>query len=817
MEEIKIRELPVKHNIQATDYIPIEDEDGTKLSSAKNLRSLVLSSLYFDSIVDLKQSSKLGLKAGDIVETLGYYTPGDGGAARYVISYDPAAVEDNKLIHYLAYSDTLRAKMMISDKINVHQFGAIGDGVANDTDAIQSAIDNSENRIVEFSNNKTYVVRDTINVTMSNVVIKGNGAIIAPQYVDGIKIFTEDNAEFITSNISISELNFDCSRANKAIYLDNVSKVDIVSSEIDKVGSGGIYIENSIFVNIDKCRLKGNGIGSLIILAGSNYNSDAQENPVVSLSSRMINVTNCYFEHFSRAINVLTTGNGYETLNTLVNLINCYYCTKVLNSYCINISCPVEMINIDSNTVECSDTFLGFSSASQGQVSCRDLSCLNTAKMFDIGSTSGILHLSGNLNTDSYGIMFSRMNGTLHSNIAWDLMTKGANYYNVPIGQLFDNITPMHYNDTTGYSIFKAELTLNEARNIHINWDSAYDIYRIINGVKGQMIYIKSSTNKRINAITSHIVLSDEFLQLSAHKGVLLKCDGVKWIQIQDSSAISGEAGPRGLSAYEVWLQQEGNEGKTEEDYMDFLQGDYKIFVQSGKPNVNDGQALWVESLSAVGSSGTETVHDAEFHAFTDGKWNKCNFTSIAKNISYSKGDLTTGLTQTNVSDELDLINETLQEIPAANVLYDKKADGNINQTQKISIQQALEDMLQVLVTGSTNGIPAYILFENKLNSSLGIISGRESTDTFRTDTVSGGFIKTIDLRTVDANIMNKKVYIQVSVRCRNKFPRVSFAYSTDTANLSLLCDTQDASCYVEWQVISVVGIMVPRGGYINE
>ena len=46
----------------------IEDEDGTKRSFVRNFRSLILTSLHFDTIDDLKNSVGMGLKEGEMNE-----------------------------------------------------------------------------------------------------------------------------------------------------------------------------------------------------------------------------------------------------------------------------------------------------------------------------------------------------------------------------------------------------------------------------------------------------------------------------------------------------------------------------------------------------------------------------------------------------------------------------------------------------------------------------------------------------------------------------------------------------------------------------
>ena len=810
MEEIKVRELPVKQSLKSTDYIVIEDQDGTKTVSAKNLRSLVLTSLYFNNIEELKQSSGASLKDGDIVETLGYYQPGDGGGAKYLIQYDPAAVADDKMVHYLSYSDTMRAKLILGDKINVHQFGAVGDGIKDDTYAIQAAFDHSENRLVEFSNNKVYVTRDTVKINKSNVVVKGNGAILFPYFVTGLEISTEPDSEYIVSNISITELNFDCSKNAKALYIENAAKIDITSSVITGVKSGGIHVANSLFINIDKCRFSGLNDGSLIVLTGKSRNINAGEFEITPLSSRMINITNCYFEDFLKAINILSMGSVDETLNTLVNLVNCYYCSKVPNSYGIHISCPVEMVNIDSNTVECCNTFLCFGSASKGNVSCRDLSCAKTSILFDVGSADGVLNLSGNLNTDNFGTVFGNMAGTLHSNIAWDLIPKGASFTANPIGRIFDNVTPMTYNDQTGYGINGSEIILTEARNIHIDFaQDVNNLTTITNGMRGQLLYIKSSTNRAIAHNANRIVLSDSYLQLSAYKGILLKCDGVKWIQVQDNSVIQGldgergPAGSDGKSAFELWKEIPGNENKNINDFFVEFKG-AKVFVQINKPEVETGiPAIWVETIRTIASSSDEISHDAKFHIFDGTKWHKCQLESDAKLISYVKGNIQDGLVRTNISDELDSVNERLTQnenkiVKAEDVTYVRKMTGNINQNKNTNVQEMLDTVGQILMKGETDGNPSYV----KISDNLSIIAGTETITSFYPDTISGAFTKNIDLNgfSLENSILKN---IQVSCRCRTSFPIfTSYAFSNNI--LTLICNKNDIeSCYIEWLIIA--------------
>lgn len=131
----------------------------------------------YSNVSSLKLST---LGVGTIALTKGYYTEGDGGSAYYLIS--PPQSVDGYGDHVLANSNV--AKLISANELNILQYGAVPDGVTDNTQAIQAALDKALTKIVSYSRAEVVVpsaagrfqVNGDINLA-SNVVIKGSGTI----------------------------------------------------------------------------------------------------------------------------------------------------------------------------------------------------------------------------------------------------------------------------------------------------------------------------------------------------------------------------------------------------------------------------------------------------------------------------------------------------------------------------------------------------------------------------------------------------------------------------------------------------------------
>ncbi len=125
----------------------------------------------FDTISDL--SAAINLKEGDIVTTNGYHEALDGGAASYrILKKSTYPLNDKRVI---TLDNGMFAELIIKDNtIIAEQFGAYGDGIHDDSAALQEIISLGYN--LELSPKKNYrFINDGLYIDNSTL-ITGNGS-----------------------------------------------------------------------------------------------------------------------------------------------------------------------------------------------------------------------------------------------------------------------------------------------------------------------------------------------------------------------------------------------------------------------------------------------------------------------------------------------------------------------------------------------------------------------------------------------------------------------------------------------------------------
>lgn len=367
MESRKLVDVEKKYNVNADDQFVVEDEDGTKTVKFSVIQTAIQKTMSCNTINNLKT---LSLTQGAVIRTLGYHKVNDGGAATYFIDYDPSATDDGALCHFLNGSDTLRAKLIQEGSVSVLAFGAVGDGVNDDYQAIQKALDSD---LPIYFPTKTYKLSSPLKIK-SNTHIDFNGSTFTCPNSTAFMIGSDSTG---ASNVSLSNANIIgfngidiLARGNK-ITLENISITGqtsnseygirslsdknirvigcwfenlkygvIVNPANDITTAGSVLITNTTLNNSQHCILFSGGLSNSTRItisdctlnnAVNNTTNTAYCAIYLNSQNNMVNITNCMI---SNAYSGLTVAKG------ILNVVNI-----VKNMY---LSCKNNVINNDS-------------------------------------------------------------------------------------------------------------------------------------------------------------------------------------------------------------------------------------------------------------------------------------------------------------------------------------------------------------------------------------------------------------------------------------------------------------------------------------
>ena len=193
---------------------------------------------FYNSVEEMK--SDVSLKDGMTAVTLGYYKYNDSGGATYRIRAKlETDIYDSGSIHELN-GGQLVAELIIEGYVTPEMFGAVGNNVNDDTEAIQKCLDYSRKRHKVAFLSGIYKTISSIIIEGDNISIHGSRSSI---------IYTGSNSAIIIKNCHSSYIHLGVIDASNGIGIEFQSK---------KVGSSYNFNQyiNLYFINIkslDKC------------------------------------------------------------------------------------------------------------------------------------------------------------------------------------------------------------------------------------------------------------------------------------------------------------------------------------------------------------------------------------------------------------------------------------------------------------------------------------------------------------------------------------------------------------------------------------
>lgn len=195
----------------------------------------------FDSMAQLITSRNVGAVA--FIE--GYYTPGDGGACLYYITDDAAQLSG----YYVQLDADLYAMpLLIPPYLRPEIFGAKGDGVTDDTAALQAMLAYEGKT---FILSKPYFITGTLQMPINSRITAEKSSLLIRGDVAFPLLAAADNADIQVNIRSIDDNVTILSTDDSEIIADGCTNVYIHDCEIQGGDYYGIYVKDSAAVTVE--------------------------------------------------------------------------------------------------------------------------------------------------------------------------------------------------------------------------------------------------------------------------------------------------------------------------------------------------------------------------------------------------------------------------------------------------------------------------------------------------------------------------------------------------------------------------------------
>lgn len=419
-----------------------------------------------------------------------------------------------------------------SDNVNVIDFGAIGDGINDDTLAIQQAINTGKK--VTFKKG-IYKITSTIRIN-PNQIINGNYAKILPIGCFAFHIVGEEVAH---SENTFNNLLCDCTNGGFLHIEKNSYFLYLNSVNIIPVGDNqtAIKAQNCFNLIARNSRIYGNDkyINNTGVLIKSTSNIGEFPN-MTNLMLDSLLIQTC-----AKCVDI-----DLDVACDSFTLLNCGFSLKggkgiTIRGHLPNLNIIGQRCESSQNYYE-EECFLYTETSSYINCNIDGLYCWDVSNIFKING-SGVLHLNG---CQEYRGLELATKGIIFNKVACDL------YIKTPI-KYFSTAYKINTNDSITGNIYNlantlqkwggfyngtsnTTLAITDCLTKNVDWQSNGNLTNITGGFNGQIINIKSSLNKTI-VHGNNIVLTTNTgtsKQLSNNSYVTLIYDNGKWQEISN-------------------------------------------------------------------------------------------------------------------------------------------------------------------------------------------------------------------------------------------------------------------------------------------
>ena len=220
-------------------------EDGTLESLIENTLNIVKSYNTYTELIADKDNFVNGLK----LKTLGYSTIGDSGAGEYYVT-------DTSTSNFqVDLENGLYLVLIDSYEMNIKQFGAVGDGVTDDTDSIQAALDYCFTKGIDLkvpaTTNYYKITRPLVLQTQTADMIDGywagNGSRLFGEYKTRCKIIKIGNTTSGIQDYDVNAVIICKNNTGTGINIENLSLCNYANTSLNTYDndSYGLYTKCS--------------------------------------------------------------------------------------------------------------------------------------------------------------------------------------------------------------------------------------------------------------------------------------------------------------------------------------------------------------------------------------------------------------------------------------------------------------------------------------------------------------------------------------------------------------------------------------------
>ena len=230
----------------------------------------IKSLLCFDNVAEMKLSTNI--TDGSYARTLGYYSKNDGGSSLYKIrTITNDDVVDEGSIIKLNNNNLIAELVVENNEVNVNQFGAKGDNVTDDTQAIQKAINFASSKGFKDVKliNYRYYCGSGLEITYPEFKLHGQPL---TEYGNSIRFD-------LNVTIGIDVKNYGFKMENICLLTTKGTTNSVVGLRIVRPTGKGTYdeIENAMNLDADINNCSFLWLNTAIYFKGRNVNIDTCE------------------------------------------------------------------------------------------------------------------------------------------------------------------------------------------------------------------------------------------------------------------------------------------------------------------------------------------------------------------------------------------------------------------------------------------------------------------------------------------------------------------------------------------------------------